>query len=172
MLFPAFFISQHHISEEGLHFLCSFISLPVRPNRGGEILRIFNYIIGIGTEQYQFQFFHQIEGETGVCTDMRSSVVIVHLHPCQRVCYLTGGSDAVPRVSNGIFMVRIRRVKGCRRIEGFLIVNQIMIFQDRTEHPQFAVEEAIEHLLVHVHIGSEILHIFIQNHPLTIHKTK
>ena len=69
-------------------------------------------------------------------------------------------------------MVRIRRVKGCRRIEGFLIVNQIMIFQDRTEHPQFAVEEAIEHLLVHVHIGSEILHIFIQNHPLTIHKTK
>ena len=54
---------------------------------------------------------------------------------------------------------------GCR-IERFLIIHQIMILLNGTEHSQLAVQEAVEHFLIHVHIRSEVFH------SLTIHETK
>lgn len=47
-----------------------------------------------------------------------------------------------------------------------------MVLLDRAEHTQFAVQKTVKHLLGHIHIGSEVLHVFIQNDSLTIHETE
>ena len=47
-----------------------------------------------------------------------------------------------------------------------------MILLNGTEHSQLAVQEAVEHFLIHVHIRSEVFHVFIQNHSLTVHETE
>ena len=47
-----------------------------------------------------------------------------------------------------------------------------MILLNGTEHSQLAVQEAVEHFLIHVHIRSEVFHVFIQNHYLTVDEAK
>ena len=51
MFFPVFLIGQHHVAQQGLSLFGSFVSLTVRPDGGGEVLRIFHDIIGIGAEE-------------------------------------------------------------------------------------------------------------------------
>ena len=96
MLLPAFLVGQHHVTQEGFHLFRAFVCLSVRPDGGGQVLGIFDYVIGISTEENQFQFVHQIESQTSVSTDMRGGVMILYFHPCQRIRDLTGGSDSVP----------------------------------------------------------------------------
>ena len=47
-----------------------------------------------------------------------------------------------------------------------------MILLDRAEHAQFAVQKTVEHLLSHVHIGGEVLHVFVQYDSLPVHETE
>ena len=51
MFFPVFLIGQHHVAQQGFSLFGSFVSLAVRPDGGGEVLRIFHDIIGIGAEE-------------------------------------------------------------------------------------------------------------------------
>ncbi|CDC90942.1 unknown [Bacteroides faecis CAG:32] len=104
--------------------------------------------------------------------DMGSGVMILHFHPCQRIGNLAGGGDSVPRTGHRVFVVGIGGIESSGRIERFLKVYQIVVLLDRAEHTQFAVQKTVKHLLGHVHIGSEVLHVFIQNDSLTIHETE
>ena len=104
--------------------------------------------------------------------DVRSGIIVLHFHPCQWIGDLAGGRYSVPRIGDGVFMIGIGRIERSCRIERFLIIYQVMILLNGAEHSQFAVQEAVEHFLIHVHIRSEVFHVFIQNHSLTIHETK
>ena len=42
---------RHHVAQQGFSLFGSFVNLAVRPDGGGEVLRIFHDIIGIGTEE-------------------------------------------------------------------------------------------------------------------------
>ena len=69
-------------------------------------------------------------------------------------------------------MVGVCRVEGGGGVECFLIIYEVMVLEDRTEHSQFAVQKTVEHLLVHVHVGGEVLHVLVQYDSLTIHETE
>ena len=69
-------------------------------------------------------------------------------------------------------MIGVCGIESGGRIEGFLKVYQIVILLDRTEHAQFAVQKTVEHLLGHVHIGGEVLHVFVQYDSLPVHETE
>ena len=85
-------------------------------------------------------------------TDVRSGIIVLHFHPCQWIGDLAGGRYSVPRIGDGVFVIGIGRIERSCRIERFLIIYQVMILLNGAEHSQFAVQEAVEHFLIHVHI--------------------
>ena len=104
--------------------------------------------------------------------DMRCGILVIHIHPCQRVRQLAGKSASVPTSGFRILMIGKSRIERSCGIEHLVQIHQITFFLYGAKHAEIAFQKIIESILGHVHIRRKVLQFFINDHPFTVHQGK